>query len=265
MKGKVPAHQSLLVLYTKTPTKFWPSDIGSASSLYQNALLYQKEFQGKVLLCRSSSNGFRETCSSLNFTDADSPQVHKATFFAKMANPFYINALASGNLGDWAKELRERTQDGIDVVNMLEGPGQARSLIRSSYKSLEYDKKRKLVKKIWVMVCTHGSRDCRCGEHGTAVYGAFIKEISSRKLWHRFNVCEVSHVGGHAYAANVLVYPYGDWYGTMRPEDIPSFIDSIDGIEGGESLSGPQSPLWRGSWFDQPGEPVSEGDQGLRA
>jgi hypothetical protein len=53
----------------------------------------------------------------------------------------------------------------------------------------------------------------------------------------------------------VLVYPYGDWHGTVRPEQVESFMDSLLGVEDGESLSGPQSPLWRGSWFDHPGEP----------
>ena len=40
----------------------------------------------------------------------------------------------------------------------------------------------------------------------------------------------------------------------MRPEHVPSFLDSILGVEEEGSLSGPQSPLWRGSWFDTRGE-----------
>jgi (2Fe-2S) ferredoxin len=57
------------------------------------------------------------------------------------------------------------------------------------------------------------------------------------------------------YAPNVLVYPFGDWYGTLQPEEVESFMDSLLGVEGEDSLSGPQSPLWRGSWFDHPGVP----------
>lgn len=52
------------------------------------------------------------------------------------------------------------------------------------------------------------------------------------------------------YAANVLVYPFGDWYGTVRPEDVEPLMDSLLGVEASDSLSGPSSPLWRGSWFD---------------
>jgi hypothetical protein len=57
------------------------------------------------------------------------------------------------------------------------------------------------------------------------------------------------------YAPNVLVYPFGDWYGTLQPEEVESFMDSLLGVEGEDSLSGPQSPLWRGSWFDHRGVP----------
>ncbi|GAC77712.1 lipoate synthase [Moesziomyces antarcticus T-34] len=32
-------------------------------------------------------------------------------------------------------------------------------------------------------------------------------------------VYPVSHVGGHAWAANALVYPHGDWYGNLRTTD----------------------------------------------
>ena len=28
-----------------------------------------------------------------------------------------------------------------------------------------------------------------------------------------------SHVGGHKYAGNVIVYPEGVWYGYVRPDD----------------------------------------------
>jgi len=57
------------------------------------------------------------------------------------------------------------------------------------------------------------------------------------------------------YAPNVLVYPDGDWYGTLQPPEVESFMDSLLGVEDDDSLSGPRSPLWRGSWFDHPGIP----------
>jgi len=79
--------------------------------------------------------------------------------------------------------------------------------------------------------------------------------VRQRGLERSVIVGEVSHVGGHRYAPNVLVYPFGDWYGTLQPEEVESFMESLLGVEGKDSLSGPQSPLWRGSWFDHPGVP----------
>ncbi|KAJ8516878.1 hypothetical protein ONZ45_g5883 [Pleurotus djamor] len=43
----------------------------------------------------------------------------------------------------------------------------------------------------------------------------------------RIHIAETAHVGGHKYAANVLVYPRGEWLGLVQPEDAPSVIDAI--------------------------------------
>ncbi|CDR88912.1 related to LIP5-lipoic acid synthase [Sporisorium scitamineum] len=79
-----------------------------------------------------------------------------------------------------------------------------------------------------VYVCTHGSRDCRCGVAGTAVYQALKDEVRSHQAStikagkvapKKVRVFPISHVGGHAWAANALVYPHGDWYGNLRVTD----------------------------------------------
>jgi hypothetical protein len=59
-----------------------------------------------------------------------------------------------------------------------------------------------------------------------------------------------------SFAPNILVYPDGDWYGTLQLSEVESFMDSLIGVEGDDSLSGPQSLLWKGSWFDHPGVPT---------
>lgn len=79
-----------------------------------------------------------------------------------------------------------------------------------------------------VYVCTHGARDCRCGVAGTAVYEALKDEVRSHQASiiksgkdapKKVKVFAVSHVGGHVWAANALVYPHGDWYGNLRVTD----------------------------------------------
>jgi len=48
---------------------------------------------------------------------------------------------------------------------------------------------------IHLYVCTHGERDCRCGDMGGKVVSALKKEIKERGA--RVRIREVGHVGGH--------------------------------------------------------------------
>jgi hypothetical protein len=49
-----------------------------------------------------------------------------------------------------------------------------------------------------ILVCTHGSRDCRCSDLGGGLVQSLRKEIERRGLG--IEVREVAHVGGHKYA-----------------------------------------------------------------
>lgn len=67
---------------------------------------------------------------------------------------------------------------------------------------------------VHLLVCTHAARDCRCGDIGGPFADALREEIKKRvsagekrNVW----VGETGHVGGHKHAANLLVYPYGEW------------------------------------------------------
>ncbi|EKM77772.1 hypothetical protein AGABI1DRAFT_76766 [Agaricus bisporus var. burnettii JB137-S8] len=80
---------------------------------------------------------------------------------------------------------------------------------------------------IHLYICTHGARDCRCGEHGGEFARALKEETERRSLGHRVKVREVGHVGGHRYASNLLVYPHGEWLGQLRSEDAPHVLDEI--------------------------------------
>ena len=50
---------------------------------------------------------------------------------------------------------------------------------------------------IHVYVCTHGARDCRCGQQGSLVARLLKEEVDRRKMGHFLKVREVGHVGGH--------------------------------------------------------------------
>lgn len=51
--------------------------------------------------------------------------------------------------------------------------------------------------RLYLYVCTHGSRDCRCGDAGGDVVRALRAEVARRGIADEVFVGEVAHVGGH--------------------------------------------------------------------
>ena len=76
-----------------------------------------------------------------------------------------------------------------------------------------------------VLVCVHMNRDPRCGVCGPVLAGLFEQELAARGLAGQVAVHRTSHLGGHEYAGNLVVYPGGDWYGYVTPDDVARIID----------------------------------------
>ena len=92
----------------------------------------------------------------------------------------------------------------------------------------------------YVLICVHGKRDLRCGDCGPPLASRFEEELATRKLTHMVSVQRTSHIGGHRFAGNVIIYPGGDWYGRVTPRDVPRIVDN-------HILNGQVVPeLWRG-------------------
>ncbi|ESQ32704.1 hypothetical protein EUTSA_v10004412mg [Eutrema salsugineum] len=84
----------------------------------------------------------------------------------------------------------------------------------------------------FVFVCAHGSRDKRCGVCGPALMEKFEEEIKSRGLSNQIFVKPCSHIGGHKYAGNLIIFSpdsagniSGHWYGYVTPDDVPAMLD----------------------------------------
>jgi hypothetical protein len=67
------------------------------------------------------------------------------------------------------------------------------------------------------LVCTNGRRDQCCAKFGTKVYEKLNERVGDL-AW------KCSHVGGHRFAANFFVMPYGLLYGRMRPEKVDELL-----------------------------------------
>ncbi|KAL9259067.1 Altered inheritance of mitochondria protein 32-like protein [Drosera capensis] len=98
-----------------------------------------------------------------------------------------------------------------------------------------------------IFVCCHGSRDRRSGVCGPPIVAAFKEKIASRGLQGKVSVSPCSHIGGHKYAGNVIIFGLninqqvtGHWYGYVAPEDVPLLLEQH--IIKGEIVE----HLWRG-------------------
>lgn len=70
-------------------------------------------------------------------------------------------------------------------------------------------------------VCLNGQRDVCCARFGRPVYSA-LRERLGERVW------QVSHLGGHRFAPNVLCLPQGGMYGRVSPDAIDDFIANLE-------------------------------------
>ncbi|XP_019460470.1 PREDICTED: altered inheritance of mitochondria protein 32-like [Lupinus angustifolius] len=116
----------------------------------------------------------------------------------------------------------------------------------------------------YVFVCSHGSRDRRCGVCGPVLVSRFKEEIELRSLQGKVFVSPCSHIGGHEYAGNVIIFGSsmngevtGHWYGYVAPDDVPLLIQQH--ILKGEIIDS----LWRGQMGLSEYEQMKEQEQRL--
>jgi hypothetical protein len=63
------------------------------------------------------------------------------------------------------------------------------------------------------VVCTHGKRDRCCAKFGRPLYDSLRHDAEPGRVW------QSTHVGGDRFAGNVVVLPYGLYYGRVDPVD----------------------------------------------
>ncbi|MBO0791976.1 MAG: hypothetical protein J2P36_13655 [Ktedonobacteraceae bacterium] len=69
------------------------------------------------------------------------------------------------------------------------------------------------------LVCTHGKHDACCAKFGMPVYSE-LERLAGEFTW------QSSHVGGDKFAANVLCFPHGIYYGRVAVSEVESIIAS---------------------------------------
>ncbi|CAJ1994020.1 sucrase/ferredoxin-like family protein [Leishmania donovani] len=84
----------------------------------------------------------------------------------------------------------------------------------------------------FIFVCSHFTRDARCGYCGSVLIDLFrhaLLEKMGAGGAERVTVYSCSHIGGHIYAGNVIIYSRhgGICYGLFKPEDVLPVVDAI--------------------------------------
>ncbi|KAF5739598.1 hypothetical protein HS088_TW12G00807 [Tripterygium wilfordii] len=112
-----------------------------------------------------------------------------------------------------------------------------------------------------IFVCAHEKRDMRCGVCGPALIEKLKEDIKARGLKDKLFVSPCSHIGGHKYAGNLIIFGpnpegkiTGHWYGYVTPEDVPELLD--EHVAMGVIIK----RLWRGQMgaSSEDGEKVAE-------
>lgn len=69
------------------------------------------------------------------------------------------------------------------------------------------------------LVCVHGRRDRCCAQRGMPVFSAFAARVGDA-VW------QTTHLGGHRFAATMVVLPLGISYGRLVAEEVGALIDA---------------------------------------
>lgn len=84
------------------------------------------------------------------------------------------------------------------------------------------------IEKDLVLICGHTKRDIRCGKLGPILHEEFEEVLSIENLDGSTELGLISHIGGHAYAGNVIILPQERkkivWYGRVFPENVQGIV-----------------------------------------
>jgi hypothetical protein len=72
------------------------------------------------------------------------------------------------------------------------------------------------------LVCTHGKRDKCCAKFGIPIYKTICTLAGESSVW------QSSHVGGDRFAANVVCFPDGIFYGHVTEESAKLIVKEYD-------------------------------------
>ncbi|KAK7691494.1 hypothetical protein QCA50_004893 [Cerrena zonata] len=223
LSGTVPYHEAAVFLHTRFSPLTYPKKV--PSKLQRTLQLYATQWSGVVYQSWSPEQRVHDQFVNSEKAEWDDErgEVYAATAFSRFRGKLEVPEISLQNLDEVNELLKSHASPLNSHDSSINGP-------------------------VHLYVCTHAERDCRCGQTGTQVFEALRDEVKKRDLAQKVKIAGTGHVGGHKYAANVLVYPEGEWLGYVRPENAPEVLDAVLARHASTThLNVPLCPgLWRG-------------------
>ncbi|KAF8833685.1 hypothetical protein BDN67DRAFT_976484 [Paxillus ammoniavirescens] len=207
LPGTAAVHRCYVFLHTPQPPSEYPAKY--ATPVQRKLLVDAMKWGGSVNFSWSE----QQISYPPRPTGEEDKQLFYLTAFSSTRGKLEIPEASLANVEEVGRLLREHVE-----------PPLAKGSPEVTSSSLD---------NIHLYVCTHGARDCRCGDTGGAVARAIRNELHRRTQLNpsdpvsRIKLAEVAHVGGHKHAANVMVYPHGEWLGEVEPDNVPEILDAI--------------------------------------
>ena len=183
--GTAPPHRCYIFLHTPQPPSEYPAKYATPTQ--------------RALLMRTVKWG-----GSVNFSwSEDQPAVPASTPEEEGGREYYLTAFAHPR---GKPEAMVSTQNVDQVAEQLRVHAEAADGSVSGGISPNSED-------VHLYVCTHGARDCRCGDTGGAVARTIRDELRKRREADpsdpstRVKLAEVAHVGGHKYALVAFILP----------------------------------------------------------
>ena len=152
-----------------------------------------------------------------------------------------------------------RSYDGLDFSSPKTLPSLLQAAKTSESSRLPYTS----ITNPTILICSHNSRDSRCGILGPLLQKEFATQLAKLGLSTGIsqftaehektpvvNVGCLSHIGGHMWAGNVIIYTppntqnklagTGVWFGRVEPKNVEGIIKET--VLGGKIIG----ELWRG-------------------
>lgn len=143
------------------------------------------------------------------------PDNVKIEFDATNLKKFMVKYLITEKIKPVYNPFKPNDTKQIDLIN------EEIESIRNEITPQDFNES-KIINNLW-LICGHGNRDERCGTIAPYLINE-LKQIKSPKD----QIGVVSHIGGHAYAGNVIIYPENIWYGRVMPDKIQGIYESYN-------------------------------------